>query len=216
MTGPADSLAEQLGWAAELTRRGPTPRATVLGSHLEGPFLSERRCGAQNEAYMIAPDVAVLERLIAAAEGTLRMTTVAPELDGALDLIRLLRREGHDAAMGHSDADYEQAKAAIRPAPMHATHLFNAMPPLHHREPGLVGAALGGRHSLRAHQRRPATSIRQWCELVFESSTPLLVTDAIDATGVGNGTYEPRRPGGQRSGQARRAWLAPDPWPAAR
>ncbi len=91
---------------------------------------------------MIAPDASVLDRLMAAAAGSLRMVTLAPELDGALALIAPLRRQGVIVAMGHSDAGYEEAAVAIRAGANHATHLFNAMPSLHHRAPGLVGAAL--------------------------------------------------------------------------
>lgn len=190
VTAPEEALTKQLGWAADLLRRGPTPRGHVLGSHLEGPFLSAKRRGAQNAAHMTAPDPALLDRLLAAAGDSLRMVTLAPELDGALELIETLSRAGVIVAMGHSDATYEQARAAIRAGASHATHLFNAMPPLHHREPGLVGAALeagiacelinDGRHL------HPAV-----VKLVFELvSTPVLVTDAIDATGVGDGQFE--------------------------
>jgi N-acetylglucosamine-6-phosphate deacetylase len=138
---------------------------------------------------MIAPDGAILDRLVAAAEGTLRMITIAPELEGALALIGPLRDAGVIVALGHSDASYEQAAAAIRAGARHATHLFNAMPPLHHRRPGLVGAALeagipaelinDGRHVHPAVVRLVANLI----------ACPVLVTDAIDATGVGDGTF---------------------------
>lgn len=189
MTAPVDALCEQLGWAAELVRRGPAPGGHVLGSHLEGPFLSPRRSGAQNPAHMIAPDQAVLNRLVAAADGGLRMVTLAPELDGALALIEPLRRQGVIVAMGHSDANYEEARAAIRAGANHATHLFNAMPSLHHRAPGLVGAALEAgipceliNDGLHVH---PAV-----VGLVTRTiACPLLVTDAIDASGVGDGTF---------------------------
>lgn len=189
MTASVAELAAQLGWAAELVRRGPGPRGHVLGSHLEGPFLSSKRRGAQNEAHMIAPDLSVLHRLLAASAGTLRMITLAPELDGALALIPPLRHAGVIVAMGHSDATYEQAAAAIRAGANHATHLFNAMPPLHHRDPGLVGAVLEAGIS---------------CELINDGrhvhhaviglvsrliTCPVLVTDAIDATGVSDGTF---------------------------
>jgi N-acetylglucosamine-6-phosphate deacetylase len=189
VTAPVDELCEQLGWAAELVRRGPAPRGHVLGSHLEGPFLSSRRSGAQNPAHMIAPDPVVLDRLVAAADGALRMVTLAPELDGALALIAPLRRKSVIVAMGHSDANYEEAAAAIRAGANHATHLFNAMPSLHHREPGLVGAALqagipcelinDGRHVHPAVVALVARLI----------ACPVLVTDAIDASGVGDGTF---------------------------
>jgi N-acetylglucosamine-6-phosphate deacetylase len=189
MTAPVEDLCKQLGWAAELTRRGPGARGHVLGSHLEGPFLSPRRSGAQNPAYMIAPDAGVLERLLIAAHGSLRIVTLAPELDGALPLIGPLREQGVIVAMGHSDAGYEEATTAIRAGANHATHLFNAMPSLHHRTPGLVGAALeadipcelinDGRH---VHPAVIALVMR----LI---SCPILVTDAIDVTGAGDGTF---------------------------
>jgi N-acetylglucosamine-6-phosphate deacetylase len=190
MTAPVDELCEQLTWAAALTRRGPTPRGNVLGSHLDGPFLSPRRCGAQNEAHMIAPDRAVLDRLLAAAGGALRVITLAPELDGALALIAPLTAAGVVVALGHSDASYDQAAAAIRAGAAHATHLFNGMPPLHHRRPGLAGAVLeaglaaeligDGRHVHPALVRLAASL----------SACPVLITDAIDAAGVGDGTFD--------------------------
>jgi N-acetylglucosamine-6-phosphate deacetylase len=204
MTAPERELTEQLAWAADLARRGPSPRGHVLGSHLEGPFLSPRRRGAQNPAHMLPPDAALLERLRAIAGETLRMVTIAPELTGALPLIESLRRDGIIVAMGHSDANYEQSKAAIGAGVNHVTHLFNAMPPLHHREPGPIAAAVeaditcelinDGRHIHPAVVR-----------LVFELiDKPALVTDAIDATGVGDGHFEL---GGQEvlvhSGEAR-------------
>ena len=190
VTAPEEALSEQLRWAAELVKRGPGRRGHVLGSHLEGPFLSARRCGAQNAAHMLPPDAALLERLREVAGATLRMVTIAPELPGALPLITALTEAGVIAAMGHSDATYEQALAGIRAGSRHATHLFNAMPPLLHREPGLVGAALeagitcelinDGRHV------HPAI-VRLAFDLI---ASPALVTDAIDATGVGDGRFE--------------------------
>lgn len=190
VTAPVEELVVQVGWAATLARRGPTPRGCVIGSHLEGPFLSPRRRGAQNAAHMIAPDLEILQRLITAGEGALRMMTLAPELDGALALIGPLREHGIIAAIGHSDADYQQARTAIRAGAEHATHLFNGMGPLHHRTPGLVGAALeagipcelinDGRHL------HPAV-IALVCRMI---DCPVLITDAIDATGVGDGTFD--------------------------
>jgi N-acetylglucosamine-6-phosphate deacetylase len=189
MTAQVDELCEQLAWAAALVRRGPAPTGYVLGSHLEGPFLSPQRSGAQNPAHMMQPDQAVLDRLVAAADGGLRMVTLAPELDGAVSLIAPLRGQGVIVAMGHSDASYEQAHAAIRAGANHATHLFNAMPSLHHRAPGLVGAALEAgipceliNDGLHVHPAVVGLVTRM-------ISCPVLVTDAIDASGVGDGTF---------------------------
>jgi N-acetylglucosamine-6-phosphate deacetylase len=190
MTGPEQALSDQLTWAAELARRGPSRRGRVLGSHLEGPFLSTRRCGAQNEAHMLAPDPALLQRLMDVAGDSLRMVTLAPELPGALELIETLSAAGVIAAMGHSDATYEQALAAIRAGARHATHLFNAMPPMLHREPGLVAAALdqGITCELINDTRHVHPTV---VRLVFELiDSPALITDAIDATGTGDGRFE--------------------------
>jgi N-acetylglucosamine-6-phosphate deacetylase len=190
MTAPEPALVEQLGWAAQLVDRGASRRGRVLGSHLEGPFLSARRCGAQNEAHMLAPDPQLLDRLRAAAGDSLRMVTIAPELPGALRLIGTLRDAGVIAAMGHSDATYEQAWQGIRAGSTHATHLFNAMPPMLHRRPGLVGAALeaGLTCELINDGRHVHPSI---VRLVFDQiDSPALVTDAIDAAGVGDGVFQ--------------------------
>jgi N-acetylglucosamine-6-phosphate deacetylase len=189
MTEPVAEMSEQLSWVTELTRRGPTAHGNVLGSHLEGPFLARQRSGAQNPDHMITPDPAVLDRLLGAADGTLRMITLAPELEGAMELIGPLRDAGVVVAMGHSDATYEQAVAAIRAGANHVTHLFNAMPPLHHREPGLVAAALEAgipceliNDGLHVHPAIVGLVARL-------PGCPVLITDAIDATGVGDGSY---------------------------
>lgn len=189
MTAPVDELCEQLTWVAHLMREGATRRGHVVGAHLEGPFISPQRCGAQNPAHMLAPDPAVLERLFDAADGSLRTMTIAPELEGALVLIARLHQRNVTAAVGHSDASYEQAVAAIDAGAGLATHLFNGMPALHHRAPGVVGAALwadlpcelidDGRHLHPAVVRFVAHAI----------SHPVLVTDAIAAAGAHDGTY---------------------------
>ena len=160
-----------------------------MGSHIEGPFLSTLRCGAQNTDHMLAPDPAILSRLLSAGAGSLRCMTVAPELPGALELIDSLVASGVVAALGHSDATYAQARAAIDAGATLVTHVFNGMRPLHHREPGLIGAAL---ESLIA------------CELINDGvhvhpavanlvgRVPhrlVLVTDAIVAAGMGEGDY---------------------------
>jgi N-acetylglucosamine-6-phosphate deacetylase len=116
--------------------------ARVLGAHLEGPFLSPRRAGAQPAAHLRAPDSVLLEELLAAAGPSLRVVTLAPELPGALDLVKRLVERGVVVALGHSDATFAQAEAAVAAGARLVTHAFNAMAPLHHREPGLIGAAL--------------------------------------------------------------------------
>lgn len=161
----------------------------VAGVHFEGPFLSAKRCGAQDPAYLRDPDAATFGRLVGAAGGHARMVTLAPELPGAVELVRRAIAAGVVAAVGHTDATYDQAHRAIDAGATVATHLFNGMRGLHHREPGPVLACL--------------ESPRVTCELVADgvhlhprtvafaaaSSEVALVTDAMGAAGMGDGTY---------------------------
>ncbi|GIU95382.1 MAG: hypothetical protein KatS3mg012_1839 [Gaiellaceae bacterium] len=112
----------------------------ILGVHLEGPFLSPRRLGAHPARYRRDPNLDLLRRLLAA--GSVRLVTLAPELPGARALIRELRERGVAVSLGHSDATTEEAHAAFDLGARSVTHLFNAMRPFHHRDPGLVGVAL--------------------------------------------------------------------------
>lgn len=201
VTAPLDALVEQLGWIAELHAARPEQ---VLGAHLEGPFLSPARRGAQNPEHLRQPDLAVFAELAAAARGTLRCVTLAPELPGALDLIAAIRAAGAVAALGHTDAGYDDTLAAIDAGAGLATHLFNGMRPLHHREPGVIGAVLAAdlpceviNDGVHVHPSIVALVARSAHRLV-------LVTDAIDAAGAGDGEVVL---GGQqvrvRDGQAR-------------
>jgi N-acetylglucosamine-6-phosphate deacetylase len=116
--------------------------ARLAGVHLEGPFLNPQRTGAQSRACLQAPDPVLLAELLAAGEGVIKIMTLAPELAGGLGLVEQLVEAGTIAAMGHSSASYAEACAAIDAGCRLATHTFNAMAPLHHREPGLLGAIL--------------------------------------------------------------------------
>jgi N-acetylglucosamine-6-phosphate deacetylase len=118
----------------------PVSGARLVGVHLEGPWLSGKRAGAQPPDALSGPDLAGLERLLAAGPPVL--LTVAPELPGALEVIERAAAAGVRVALGHSDATYDEAVAGVRAGARHITHCFNAMSGLHHREPGLVGAAL--------------------------------------------------------------------------
>ncbi|OIN78162.1 N-acetylglucosamine-6-phosphate deacetylase [Mycobacterium malmoense] len=133
---PAELIAGVRALAAA-TRRG-----TVAGIHLEGPWLSRARCGAHDPTLMRDPDPAEIDAVLAAADGAIRMVTLAPELPGADAAIRRFRDAGVVVALGHTDATYAQTKRAIAAGATVGTHLFNAMPPLHHREPGPALALL--------------------------------------------------------------------------
>jgi N-acetylglucosamine-6-phosphate deacetylase len=118
---------------------GSLPGATILGMHLEGPFISSARRGV-HPPFNLLPQGDALDRV--SNLKTLKLITLAPELEGALDAIRILTARGVVVSIGHTDATYEQTVAAIEAGARMFTHLFNAMPPLHHRTPGVVGAAL--------------------------------------------------------------------------
>ncbi len=116
--------------------------ARMLGIHMEGPYLNPEMAGAQLVAAMRTPSVEEFARYAEAAGGLLKIMTLAPELDGALDLISALRQHGAVAAVGHSNATFDQIRSAVTAGLTHVSHTFNAMRGLHHREPGVVGAAL--------------------------------------------------------------------------
>lgn len=136
------ALLPRLAAVAELAAVEPS----VLGSHLEGPFLSEQYRGAHDPALLTHPAKAELDALLEAARGTLRQVTLAPELPGAAAAIPRLVDAGTAVAVGHTSADYEIARAAFDAGASILTHTFNGMPPLHHRAPGPIGAALAAEH----------------------------------------------------------------------
>jgi N-acetylglucosamine-6-phosphate deacetylase len=199
-------LVEQLGWARDLTAEGPRMDGHVIGAHLEGPFLSPARCGAQSIDFMLTPDLPALTELVTAGAGSLRSMTVAPELPGALEVIDQLVRSGVVAALGHSDATYDQARAGLDHGATLVTHIFNGMRPLHHREPGLVGAALdsGVACELINDGIHTHPAIARLVE--HRPGRLVLVTDAMAAAGADDGVFSlGGRPVEVRDRQARLA-----------
>jgi N-acetylglucosamine-6-phosphate deacetylase len=142
LSGPPRATLRALEVIRAAAERDPGEGARVIGAHLEGPFLNPARAGAQPVEHLRPPDPVLLEEYLAAAGPALRIMTLAPELPGALDLIERLAELGVVVAMGHSQATYDQAMAAVAAGCRLATHTFNAMAGLHHREPGAVGAVL--------------------------------------------------------------------------
>ncbi len=163
----------------------------ILGVHLEGPWLSERRRGAQPAEHLRPPDREELAALVAA--GPVRLVSLAPELPGALDAIEAIAAAGAVPALAHTDATYEQAVAAIEAGARHAIHTFNGMRPLHHREPGVIGAVLDDpRVTCEAiadgHHVHPAA-----LRLLYRAKGAgglVLITDAIAAAGLADGDHE--------------------------
>ena len=186
ITAPEERLVAALG---EIVEGGRGPR--ILGAHVEGPFLSPRRLGTHPPSSRRDPDPSLLERLLAA--GPVRLYTLAPELPGALELVDLLVARGVAVSAGHSDATADEAGAAFDRGVRTVTHLFNAMRPFTHRDPGVAGAALA----------RPDVTVQiildgvhlapDTVRLVWRAAAGrlALVTDAVAGAGVGgDGSYQ--------------------------
>ncbi len=187
VSDPVDILREQVAALRELVQDGE-----VTGIHLEGPFISKARCGAHDPETLLEPDTGTVEKLLRAGQGAIRMVTIAPELHGGVKAVRQLAESGVIAAIGHTDGVEEQLLPAIDAGATVATHLFNGMRPLHHREPGPVGALLDDER----------ITIELICDLVHLHPTvvrlaakhagrnrTVLITDAMSATDAADGRY---------------------------
>jgi N-acetylglucosamine-6-phosphate deacetylase len=187
VTAPLAELEARATLLAGLAEEG-----VIAGLHLEGPFLSAARCGAQDPRHMLAPDVAVFERLHASARGHLRVITLAPELPGAAGVIRAAVRTGVTVAVGHTDATAEVTSAAVDAGATHATHLFNGMRPWHHREPGAAGALLD-RDEVTCEIVADGVHLHDMTvRLAARAAGPgrlVLITDAMAAAGMPDGRY---------------------------
>jgi N-acetylglucosamine-6-phosphate deacetylase len=161
----------------------------ILGAHLEGPFIAESRLGIHPAAARRDPDPALLERLLAA--GPVRLMTLAPELPGADELIGLLLTHGVAVSCGHSDANAEQANAAFDRGARSVTHLFNAMRPFLHRDPGLAGAALARADVIVQIILDGVHLAEETADVVWHAAAGrvALVTDAVAGAGMGDGVY---------------------------
>ncbi|MFE2035470.1 N-acetylglucosamine-6-phosphate deacetylase [Streptomyces scopuliridis] len=188
VTGEMDFLAHRAGFLSELVEQGE-----LAGIHFEGPFISPCRKGAHSEALLRDPDPAEVRKLLDAARGTARMVTLATELPGGIESVRLLAEHGVIAAVGHTDATYEQTVEAIDAGATVATHLFNAMPPLGHRAPGPIAALLEDER-VTVELINDGTHLHPAAlELAFHragAGRVAFVTDAMDAAGFGDGRYQ--------------------------
>jgi N-acetylglucosamine-6-phosphate deacetylase len=187
VSDPVDILREQVAALREIVQDGE-----VAGIHLEGPFISKARCGAHDPETLLEPDTGTVDKLLRAGQGAIRMVTIAPELHGGVKAVRQLAESGVIAAIGHTDGVEEQLLPAIDAGASVATHLFNGMRPLHHREPGPVGALLDDER----------ITIELICDLVHLHPTvvrlaakhagrnrTVLITDAMSATDAADGRY---------------------------
>ncbi|MGV9244294.1 N-acetylglucosamine-6-phosphate deacetylase [Streptomyces sp. NPDC003710] len=187
VTDDMDFLVRQAGLLSELAEQGE-----IAGIHFEGPFISPCRKGAHSEELLRDPDPAEVRKLIDAARGRARMVTLAAELPGGIDSVRLLAEHGVIAAIGHTDATYEQTVQAIDAGATVATHLFNAMPPLGHRAPGPIAALLEDER-VTVELIDDGTHLHAAAlQLAFHhagAARVAFITDAMDAAGIGDGRY---------------------------
>lgn len=197
VSAPADTLVEGMRTCAALAAEG-----VLAAVHAEGPFLAESRRGAQDPAALTPVDLDLVDRLVATGQGHWAVMTYAPELDEGFALVKRLAEAGVVPAVGHTDADQALTAAALRAAehalddrPALVTHLFNAMPPLHHRGPGPAGAALRAAAKGEAVVELIADGVHladAVVALVFGAACPdavALVSDAMSACGMPDGAY---------------------------
>ena len=194
VTAPLDATLRAVEHLARRVAQPQTPgQAQPIGIHLEGPFLSHKRRGVQPEEHLLAPDIATFDRLFDAAHGTVRLMTLAPELPGAVELAAHAVSRGVRISMGHSDATAAETRAAIAVGASSATHTFNAMRPLDHREPGILGIVLT---TPALYSELICDGIHTAPEMVrlwFSAKGPeraILVTDGMSATGMPDGEYQ--------------------------
>ncbi|MGW1557539.1 N-acetylglucosamine-6-phosphate deacetylase [Streptomyces sp. NPDC002144] len=187
VTGDMDFLAQRAGLLSELAEQGD-----VAGIHFEGPFISPCRKGAHSEELLRDPDPAAVRKLVDAARGKAKMVTLATELPGGIDSVRLLAEQGVIAAIGHTDATYEQTVEAIDAGATVATHLFNAMPQIGHRAPGPITALLEDER-ITVELIDDGTHLHPASlQLAFHhagAGRVAFITDAMDAAGFGDGRY---------------------------
>ncbi len=168
------------------------PAAEILGVHLEGPFISKARRGVHPPDAIAKPSIEILDKFVKAADGLVRILTIAPELPGAMEVIAHAVAAKIVVALGHTDADYDQARAAIEAGARHCVHIYNAMRPFTHRDPGVIGAILTDPDVTAeviadlVHVAGPAIQV-----LIGTKGfdTVILVSDGIAATAMPDGNY---------------------------
>ena len=192
MTLPYDVLAKAFATARRLADEAPEGAAALRGIQMEGPFFSEKKKGAQNGAYLRDPDFAAFSKLYHDCGGLVRIVDVAPELPGACEFIRQAK-ELCTVSIAHTDANYDEAHAAVEAGVTHLTHLFNAMPALHHRKPGVIGAAAEAdqvsAEIISDGQHIHPSAVRLAFRL-FGAERMVLISDALRCCGMPDGEYE--------------------------
>ena len=191
---PDDTCRAVEGIARYITQQHESDeaRAEILGMHFEGPFLSKERRGVQPLEWLRLPSAELLNRFLTAAAGNSRILTIAPELLGAAPCIDAAINAGIVVSIGHTDATYEQARAAIARGAHHATHVYNAMRPFSHRDPGVIGAVLTS-PEVTAELIADGVHVNEVAmKILLQAKTAeriILISDGISATGMPDGKY---------------------------
>jgi N-acetylglucosamine-6-phosphate deacetylase len=193
VTAPLDATLRAVSGLAKLIALPAAEGAArPLGIHLEGPFLSHAKRGVHPPEYLLEPDIAIFDRLYDAAEGHIRLLTLAPELTGAAELAAHATKRGARVSLGHSNATAAETRAVIAAGAVSATHTFNAMRPLDHREPGILGTVLTDDALFAELICDGIHSMPELTKLWWRAKGPqraILVTDAMSATGMPDGEY---------------------------
>ena len=192
MTLPYETIEKALKAGLRLHKAPVARCARLLGVQMEGPFFSEKKKGAQNGEYLRLPDFEAFKDLFDGSEGLISIVDLAPELEGSVEFVEQAKQLC-TVSIAHTDADYDHAKAAIDAGVTHLTHLYNAMPPIHHRKPGVIGAASENEavsaelicDGIHVH---PA-SVRMAFKL-FGAERMVLISDALRCCGMPDGSYE--------------------------
>lgn len=194
MTQKADVIEKALTNAGDyIKENNHQAKAETLGIHLEGPFISPEKAGAQPTEYILFPDVERFKKWQALSGNLIKLVTLAPEREGGLDLVRYLAGSGVVASVGHSNATYEQVVEAVRAGATHVTHLYNGMRGLHHREPGVAGASLLLDELLAEVIVDGIHTRPEMIDLAYRqkgSKGLVTITDAIRAKCLQGGTYD--------------------------
>jgi N-acetylglucosamine-6-phosphate deacetylase len=194
VTAPQERILKALGGLGKLiaTANKNQGRAAPLGIHLEGPFISHEKRGVHPPENLVSPSPRAFDRFWQASAGNIRMMTIAPELPGAAETIQHGRTLGVHSSLGHSNATYQQAQLGISAGADHATHTFNAMRTLDHRDPGILGAVLEN-DELTADIIADGIHVHPSVLALFlrakGTDRAILITDAISATGMPDGIY---------------------------
>ena len=192
MTLPYDVLEKAYATGKALAEEAPADCARIMGAHMEGPYFSKKKKGAQNGAYLRDPDIEGFRRLYEKSDGFIKIVDIAPELPGAAEFVASVKSLC-TVSIAHTDSDYDHAKVAIDAGVTHLTHLFNTMPGIHHRNPGVIPAAAENENvraelicdGIHVHPSSVRLAFR-----LFGADRIILISDALRCCGMPNGEYE--------------------------